>query len=115
MINELELDGLEMEIYETLGIGSQNAITSTWFRDYKGISVRTLAEKVERLRLKGVPIGANRVGENKGYYIIDNEADRKATVAQYRSAINRMLRVANAMEKAVLINEGQLDLFKEEK
>ena len=112
-ILEIELDGIEKEVYDFLGLGQQNAVTAQWFELFKGINRRKLCRAVEHLRTKGVPVGSNRVGEHKGYYIIDNAAELNATIKQYESQIYKMMRIKNKLQEN-FVDDDQLELLLEE-
>lgn len=109
-VNEDEkMTVLEEIVLDTLREGSENAISSTWFEDYKGINRRTLCEVVKNLRKKHVPIGSNRTGK-RGYYIIDSQDDLNTTIRSLASQIKEEAAVLKALKEIKLIDKNQITL-----
>lgn len=88
--------------------GRENAISRQALMDRLGVSERDLRRRVERERLEGIPIlTSTEVG---GYYLPASPDDTARFVASMRSRGIKTLQVAQAVEKTMLEDSGQVPL-----
>lgn len=102
----------ETRILNALGVGISQAKSSKWFKNNLGISRRVLCAAIESLRLKGIAIGADRSAKG-GYYLMESDDEKMATINQYDSQIKKMLVIRNQLSKT-LVGATQINLFKED-
>lgn len=92
---------------------SDNTITIRELRAKAGGNERDVKDSIRALRLNfGLPIGANRSGENGGYYFILSQKDMQIFLSQYLQQIRAELEVVRAVggESATRELLGQLAL-----
>lgn len=86
--------------------GRENAVSRQALVGRLGVSERDLRRRVERERLEGAPIlTSTEVG---GYYLPASPDDTARFVASMRSRGVKTLQVAQAVEKTMLEEMGQL-------
>lgn len=88
--------------------GRENAVSRQALADRLGISERDLRRRVERERLAGTPILAST--EVGGYYLPASSDDTARFVASMRSRGVKVLLVAQAVERTMLEDSGQMQL-----
>ena len=67
-----------------------------------GIDERTVYEVINRLRKQGVPVCANRSGDDRGYFIAETEEERREGLAAYKSQVKDMTQLIDQIESADL-------------
>lgn len=88
--------------------GRENAVSRQALMGRLGVSERDLRRRVERERLEGIPIlTSTEVG---GYYLPSSPADTARFVASMRSRGVKTLQVAQAVEKSMFEDSGQIPL-----
>lgn len=97
-----------MRVADHLLPGRENAISRVALMDKLGLSERGLRLRVERERLEGIPIlTSTDIG---GYYLPANTDDTARFVRSMMSRGIKTLRVAQAVEKTMLEDSGQMRL-----
>lgn len=88
--------------------GRENAVSRQALMDRLGVSERDLRRRVERERLEGIPIlTSTDVG---GYYLPASPDDTVRFITSMRSRGIKTLQVAQAVEKSMLEDSGQVHL-----
>jgi biotin operon repressor len=77
--------------------GRENAMTGKELSQMLDRPNRQIRFEIERLRRDGVVICSSSRGQNKGYYIPENEQEKEEFLAQYESYIKQMRRTLYEM------------------
>lgn len=95
-------------IVSILGMGERNAKTYNELKSRHNLKMsrRVFCETIERLRHKGIAIGAIRSNIG-GYYLIESESERAKAMKQYRSQILREKKVYDSLKSAAIGNNIQ--------
>lgn len=84
-----------------LPVGAENAKTHSQLKSEIGMDRRLLCKLIESLRSKKYPIGTIR-SHTGGYFIIESEAERQATIAAYEAQIRRSQTVIRNLKMSKL-------------
>lgn len=82
----------------------ETPITTEEIKQVTGLEVRAIRDNVASLRLKGIPVISGRIGNNKGYSIAKDEAQRAKCVAMLSSQATNMMKNINGLAQADLKN-----------
>ncbi|MGX7077344.1 hypothetical protein [Globicatella sanguinis] len=95
---EETLTEFQLRLLKLIPEGIENAMKIRRLQELLDCSSRKIKSSVEALRNKGYPIGSIRTKPG-GYFIIRNEEELEATIAQYESQIERELKTVMKMRQ----------------
>lgn len=97
-----QLNEIEKNLVGNIPRGSESRISLVELTKRLGIDKRGIYSLISTVRLKGVPICADRSEKSKGYYIATTKEELARGISAYKAQLQDMNKLINSLEAVEL-------------
>lgn len=97
-----QLNEIEKKLVENIPKGSESRISLDELTKRLGIDKRGVYSLISAVRLKGVPVCADRYEKSKGYYIATTKEELERGISAYKAQLQDMNKLINYLEEIEL-------------